>query len=111
MTRRVGRTLRLSVPPFTVGGLAVVAALGWKIGPPGASGPKGGVCAPLPCGRCPQRVENNAGRDRGEWVRCASLKPGRYRRGPGRESEIRRRHIPAAQDCPGCGGGGGTAGG
>ena len=48
--------------------------------------------------RCPQRVENNAGRDRGEWVRCASMKPGRYRRGPGRESEIRRRHIPAAQD-------------
>ena len=33
--------------------------------------------------RCPQRVENNAGRDRGEWVRCASMKPGRYRRGPG----------------------------
>ena len=31
--------------------------------------------------RCPQRVENNAGRDRGEWVRCASMKPGRYRRG------------------------------
>ena len=26
------------------------------------------------------------------------MKPGRYRRGPGRESEIRRRHIPAAQD-------------
>ena len=48
--------------------------------------------------RCPQRVENNAGRDRGEWVRCASMKPGRYRRGPGRESEIRRRHVPAAQD-------------
>ena len=48
--------------------------------------------------RCPQRVENNAGRDRGEWVRCASMKPGRYRRGPGRESEIHRRHIPAAQD-------------
>ena len=48
--------------------------------------------------RCPQRVENNAGRGRGEWVRCASMKPGRYRRGPGRESEIRRRHIPAAQD-------------
>ena len=48
--------------------------------------------------RCPQRVENNAGRDRGEWVRCASMKPGRYRRGPGRESEIRRRDIPAAQD-------------
>ena len=48
--------------------------------------------------RCPQRVENNAGRDRGEWVRCASMKPGRYRRGPGRESDIRRRHIPAAQD-------------
>ena len=48
--------------------------------------------------RCPQRVENNAGRDRGEWVRCASMKPGRYRRGPGRESETRRRHIPAAQD-------------
>ena len=48
--------------------------------------------------RCPQRVENNAGRERGEWVRCASLKPGRYRRGPGRESEIRRRHIPAAQN-------------
>ncbi len=50
MTRRVGRTLRLSVPAFTVGVLAVVAALGWKIGPPGASGPKGGVHAPLPCG-------------------------------------------------------------
>ena len=48
--------------------------------------------------RCPQRVENNAGRDRGEWVRCASLKPGRYRRGPGRESEIRRRHIPVARN-------------
>ena len=48
--------------------------------------------------RCPQRVENNAGRDRGEWVRGASLKPGRYRRGPGRESEIRRRDMPAAQD-------------
>ena len=48
--------------------------------------------------RCPQRVENNAGRDRGEWIRCASMKPGRYRRGPGRESEIRRRHIPKAQD-------------
>ena len=48
--------------------------------------------------RCPQRVENNAGRDRGEWFRCASMKPGRYRRGPGRESDIRRRHIPAAQD-------------
>ena len=48
--------------------------------------------------RCPQRVENNAGRDRGEWVRCASLKPGRYRRGPGRESEIRRRHIPAGRN-------------
>ena len=48
--------------------------------------------------RCPQRVENNAGRDRGEWVRCASMKPGRYRRGPGRESEIRRRHVPAARN-------------
>ena len=48
--------------------------------------------------RCPQRVENNAGRDRGEWVRCASMKPGRYRRGPGRESEIRRRHIPAGRN-------------
>ena len=48
--------------------------------------------------RCPQRVENNAGRDRGEWVRCASMKPGRYRRGPGRESEIRRRHSPAARN-------------
>ena len=48
--------------------------------------------------RCPQRVENNAGRDRGEWVRCASMKPGRYRRGPGRESEIRRRHIPAVRN-------------
>ena len=47
--------------------------------------------------RCPQRVENNAGRDRGEWVRCASMKPGWYRRGPGRESEIRRRHIPAGR--------------
>ena len=48
--------------------------------------------------RCPQRVENNAGRDRGEWVRCASMKPGRYRRGPGRESEIRRRHSPAGRN-------------
>ena len=48
--------------------------------------------------RCPQRVENNAGRDRGEWVRCASMKPGRYRRGPGRESEIRRRHIPEGRN-------------
>ena len=48
--------------------------------------------------RCPQRVENNAGRARGEWVRCASMKPGRYRRGPGRESEIRRRHIPAGRN-------------
>ena len=48
--------------------------------------------------RCPQRVENNAGRDRGEWVRCASMKPGRYRRGPGRESKIRRRHIPAGRN-------------
>ena len=48
--------------------------------------------------RCPQRVENNAGRDRGEWVRCASMKPGRYRRGPGRESEIRRLHIPAGRN-------------
>ena len=48
--------------------------------------------------RCTQRVENNAGRDRREWVRCASMKPGRYRRGPGRESEIRRRHIPAARN-------------
>ena len=48
--------------------------------------------------RCPQRVENNAGRDRGEWVRCASMKPGRYRRGPGRESEIRRRHSPAVRN-------------
>ena len=48
--------------------------------------------------RCPQRVENNAGRDRGEWVRCASMKPGRYRRGPGRESEISRRHSPAARN-------------
>ena len=48
--------------------------------------------------RCPQRVENNAGRDRGEWIRCASMKPGRYRRGPGRESEIRRRHSPAARN-------------
>ena len=48
--------------------------------------------------RCPQRVENNAGRDRGEWVRCASMKPGRYRRGPGRESEIRRRQIPAGRN-------------
>ena len=48
--------------------------------------------------RCPQRVENNAGRDRGEWVRCASMKPGRYRRGPRRESEIRRRHSPAGRN-------------
>ena len=48
--------------------------------------------------RCPQRVENNAGRDRGEWVRCASMKPGRYRRGPGRESEIRLRHSPAGRN-------------
>ena len=48
--------------------------------------------------RCPQRVENNAGRERGEWVRCASLKPGRYRRGPGRESPLRRQHIPVAQN-------------
>ena len=48
--------------------------------------------------RCPQRVENNAGRDRGEWVRCASMKPGRYRRGPARESEIRCRHIPAGRN-------------
>ena len=48
--------------------------------------------------RCPQRVENNAGRDRREWVRCASMKPGRYRRGPGHKSEISRRHIPAAQN-------------
>ena len=48
--------------------------------------------------RCPQRVENNAGRDRGEWVRCASMKPGQYRRGPGRESEIRRRHVPAGRN-------------
>ena len=48
--------------------------------------------------RCPQRVENNAGRDRGEWVRCAPMKPGRYRRGPGRESEIRRRHVPAGRN-------------
>ena len=48
--------------------------------------------------RCPQRVENNAGRDRGEWVRCASMKPGRYRRGPGRESENRRRHSPAGRN-------------
>ena len=61
--------------------------------------------------RCPQRVENNAGRDRGEWVRCASMKPGRYRRGPGRESEIRRRHIPAAQDARDVASGGGAAGG
>ena len=38
--------------------------------------------------RCPQRVENNAERDRGEWVRCASTKPGRYRRGPGRKSGL-----------------------
>ena len=60
--------------------------------------------------RCPQRVENNAGRDRGEWVRCASMKPGRYRRGPGRESEIRRRHSPGGPECQGCGGGAGTAG-
>ena len=43
--------------------------------------------------RCPQRVENNAERDRGEWVRCASTKPGRYRRGPGRKSQIRRRQV------------------
>ena len=48
--------------------------------------------------RCPQRVENNAGRDRGEWVRCASMKPGRYRRGPRRESESRRRHSPAGRN-------------
>ncbi len=48
--------------------------------------------------RCPQRVENNAERDRGEWVRCASTKPGRYRRGPGRKSQIRRRQVPAAEN-------------
>ena len=48
--------------------------------------------------RCPQRVENNPERDRGEWVRCASTKPGRYHRGPGRKSQIRRRQVPAAEN-------------
>ena len=48
--------------------------------------------------RCPQRVENNAERDRGEWVRCASTKPGPYRRGPGRKSPIRRQQVPAAEN-------------
>ena len=47
--------------------------------------------------RCPERVENNAGRERGKWVRCESQKPGPYRRGPGRRPEIRRRQVPAAQ--------------
>ena len=33
-----------------------------------------------------------------ELKELASLKPGRYRRGPGRESEIRRRHVPAGRN-------------
>ena len=48
--------------------------------------------------RCPERVENNAGRERGKWVRCESMKPGPYRRGPGRKSPIRRRQVPSAQN-------------
>ena len=51
--------------------------------------------------RCPQRVENNAERDRGAWVRCASTKPGRYRRGPGRKSQIRRRQVSRRPRIPG----------
>ena len=61
--------------------------------------------------RCPQRVENNAGRDRGEWARCASMKPGRYRRGPGPRIGDPPPAYPGGPGCPGCGGGGGAAGG
>ena len=60
--------------------------------------------------RCPQRVENNAGRDRGEWVRCASMKPGRYRRGSGPRIGDPPPAYPGGPGCPGCGGGGGCNG-
>ena len=48
--------------------------------------------------RCPQRVENNARRQRGEWVKQQSLKPGRYRRGEGRESQLERQEMAAARN-------------